>query len=110
MAKSLGVAQFKLRSERRIHRRFRLCLPVTAKDIDGNETSAYTRDISSHGVCFFISKPVSVGSRIQLAFTLPSEVTCNGPVRVKCKGRVIRVQQNCISAAVAAVIEDYVIG
>ena len=100
----------KLQVERRTHRRFRLCLPVMAKHSDGSEISAYTRDISSHGICFFVCQPFTVGSRIQLVLTLPSEITCNGPLLVRCRGRVIRVQENCISAAVAAVIEDYVIG
>jgi hypothetical protein len=96
--------------ERRTNRRFRLCLPVTAKDSRGGEISAFTRDISCRGICFFVREPVALGSRIQLLLTLPPEVTSNGPVPVKCRARVVRVQQNCISSAVAAVIEDYTIG
>jgi hypothetical protein len=100
----------KAQVERRSHRRFRLCLPVRVRDNQAREAEAHTRDISSHGICFFVSQPFVVGSAVQLVLTLPSEITCNGPVRVRCLGRVIRVEQNCISAAVAAVIEDYEIG
>jgi hypothetical protein len=96
--------------ERRTNRRYRFCLPVVAKNGDGAEISAYTRDVSSRGICFFVKEPPAVGCPLQLIFTLPPEVTCNGPLPIKCRGRVIRVQQNCICAAVAAVIEDYVIG
>ena len=100
----------KAQVERRSQRRFRLCLPVQVRDSEAREVVAHTRDISSHGICFFVSQPFAVGSALQLILTLPSEITCNGPVRFRCLGRVIRVEQNCISAAVAALIDDYELG
>ena len=77
-------------SERRNTQRFQMRLPLTVRWTTGaavGETSTESRDVSSRGVYFFLSKDVKQGSAIEILLTLPNEITLAGPVRVRCLGR-----------------------
>jgi hypothetical protein len=95
--------------ERRTSRRFPLSLPVLAKSPAGGEVQTQTRNISSRGICFHASEGFKVGSALEFVLTLPAEVTFTEPIRIACKGRVVRVEPAAdgTKAAVAGVIEDY---
>src|SRR6266478_5798587 len=78
-------------SERRTTQRFSMRLPLTVRWTTGaavGETSTESRDVSSRGVYFFLSKDVREGSPVEILLTLPHEITLAGPVRVRCLGRV----------------------
>jgi hypothetical protein len=95
--------------ERRTSRRFPLSLPVLAKYPAGGEVWTQTRNISSRGICFYASNGFTVGSALEFVLTLPAEVTFTEPIRIACKGRVVRVEkkEDGTTAAVAGIIEDY---
>lgn len=97
--------------DQRATRRFPLRLPVIVKSpLGGIEAAALTRDVSSRGVCFFLeSAIVETGSFIEFTLTLPPEITMTESIRVRCRGRVVRVENTAYEGrtAVAAQIEKY---
>lgn len=87
-------------------------LPLTVRWTTGaavGETNTESRDVSSRGVYFFLSKDVKEGSPVEILLTLPNEITLAGPVRVRCLGRVQRTEQRGDegSVGVVAAIERY---
>ena len=95
--------------EKRAARRFSMDLPIAVKFLDNGtyEVAGHTRDVSSHGVFIFLNSDVSVGTGIEFVLTLPSEITLADPVRVRCKGRVVRVDRTGREQGVAVAIEKY---
>lgn len=98
-------------TERRNTQRFNMRLPLTVRWTTGaavGETSTESRDVSSRGVYFFLSKEVKEGSPIEILLTLPNEITMAGPVRVRCLGRVQRTEpRDEGNMGVVAAIERY---
>jgi hypothetical protein len=98
-------------SERRTTQRFSMRLPLTVRWTTGaavGETATESRDVSSRGVYFFLSKDVKEGSPVEILLTLPNEITLAGPVRVRCLGRVQRTEPRDEGAVgVVAAIERY---
>ena len=96
--------------EKRATRRFALRLPVSVRyDQTPEEHAAQTRDVSARGICFYLEAPLLVGSAIDFPLTLPPEITLTESIRVRCKGKVVRVENNSADAKVpvAAVIDEY---
>ena len=98
-------------AERRGEQRFPLRLPVVVKSLQGGvqEESSLTRDVSARGVFFYFDRSLEEGTPLELVLTLPAEITLSESIRVRCKGRVIRVigGQGDGKTGVAAVIEQY---
>src|SRR6202030_4612877 len=94
---------------RRATRRFTLRLPVSVRYGENEqEHEAQTRDVSARGICFFVDSAIQAGSPIDFTLTLPPEITLTESIRVRCKGRVVRVEGGTASKiAVAALIEQY---
>ncbi|HXY06545.1 MAG TPA: PilZ domain-containing protein [Terriglobales bacterium] len=96
---------------KRATRRFALRLPVSVTySHDGEqEKAAQTRDVSARGICFYLDSAIATGSPIEFTLTLPPEITLTESIRVKCKGRVVRVDNAAPGSkvAVAAVIDEY---
>lgn len=87
--------------------RFPLHLQVTLKTPDG-EYHATTTDISSGGVCFHLEAAIEVGSRVEFAVEMPSEVLgAQQTVNVLCVGRVVRCDTEVAGWTVAVVIDEY---
>src|ERR1017187_1593704 len=96
--------------DKRATRRFALRLPVTVRyGEDDHEHSAQTRDVSARGICFYVDSAIQAGSAINFTLTLPPEITLTRSIRVRCKGRVVRVEGGSPAnkMAVAAVIDEY---
>ena len=95
--------------EKRAIRRFALQLPVTVTAMSGETVAAETRDVSSHGICFFCDSAMEPNSAIDFTVTLPTEVTMTEPISVHCRGTVVRVEKNQSGAkfTVAAEIDSY---
>jgi len=96
--------------DKRSTRRFPLRLPVSVRYGEGEpEHEAQTRDVSARGICFFVESGIQAGSPIDFTLTLPPEITLTESIRVRCKGRVVRVEGGVPPAkmAVAAVIDEY---
>jgi len=97
--------------EKRTTRRFGLRLPVSVNSVSNGpaEAPAQTRDVSARGICFYVDSAVEAGSAIEFTLTLPPEITLTESIHVRCKGRVVRVDNpsGAGKMAVAAVIDDY---
>ena len=104
------MAEAQQEKEKRAARRFALRIPVSiarAEDTEYSE-SAEIRDVSARGICLYLDSPIEQGSPIGFTLTLPPEITLTESIRVQCKGRVVRVEDNAEGKmAVAAVIEEY---
>lgn len=98
-------------AERRGEQRFPLRLPLVVKSMHGGvrEESSFTRDVSARGAFFYIDGKLAEGTPIELVLTLPAEITLSENIRVRCKGKVVRVVGaiNGGKTGVAAVIERY---
>lgn len=96
--------------EKRAARRFALRVPVTVnRNTNGTAEAAQIRDVSARGICFYVDSAIAQGSPIGFTLTLPPEITLTESIRVQCKGRVVRVEDNNRDGkvTVAAVIEEY---
>ncbi len=98
-------------AEKRATRRFALRLPVSVNYSGNNDAtlSAQTRDVSARGICFYMDTPMTTGSDIEFTLTLPPEITLTESIRVRCKGKVVRVESGMADSKVpvAAVIDEY---
>lgn len=78
--------------ERRIGQRFAFNLPVSLRDIrNAAEGLGFTQDLSSRGAFLFTTMALSEGAEIELTLRMPSEITLGESMRVRCRGRVLRV-------------------
>jgi hypothetical protein len=95
--------------EKRTTRRFFLDLPIAIKFLNNGtyEVTGHTRDVSSRGVFFYVSSEITEGAVIEFIMTLPSEITFTDPIRVRCAGKVIRVDKTAQGQGVAVAIEKY---
>jgi hypothetical protein len=97
-------------NDKRATRRFALRLPVSVRyGENGEEHAAQTRDVSARGICFYVDSAIQAGSALDFTLTLPPEITLTESIRVRCKGRVVRVEGGgpANKLAVAAVIDEY---
>lgn len=98
--------------ERRTAQRFDMRLPVVvlARDDGPTELHSETRDVSSRGAYFTVNRDLPIGSSIELVLTLPREIIVAGPIRVRCQGRIVRVEEKENEerkVGVATVIDRY---
>jgi hypothetical protein len=98
-------------SEKRAIRRFSLQLPVIVNAVSESgepvQTTAETRDVSSNGICFYCDAAMERRSEIEFTVTLPAEVTMTEPLKVLCRGTVVRVEKGDGRFTIAAAIESY---
>jgi len=104
------MAETQQEKDKRATRRFALRLPVSVRyGENGADHDAQTRDVSARGICFFLDSAIQAGAAIDFTLTLPPEITLTESIRVRCKGRVLRVEGGSANGkmAVAAVIDEY---
>jgi hypothetical protein len=78
--------------ERRIGQRFAYNLPVSLRDVStAAEGLGFTQDLSSRGVFLFTDMALSEGREVELTLKMPSEITLGESMRVRCRGRILRV-------------------
>jgi PilZ domain-containing protein len=78
--------------ERRVGQRFPFNLPVSLRDVStAAEGLGFTQDVSSRGAFLFTSMALSEGAEIELTLKMPSEITLGEGMRVRCRGRVLRI-------------------
>jgi hypothetical protein len=90
-------------------RRFEMRLPAIVRLDGACEFHTETQNVSARGIFFYLEKPVSAETRLEIILTFPPHVTLTDAIRVRFTGRVIRVE-NPLPAArvgVAAMIENY---
>jgi c-di-GMP-binding flagellar brake protein YcgR len=101
-------------TERRSARRYDLTLPVSirfAAERLVNRQEGRTRDISTRGLYFVVSRDLDAGSELDITLTLPAEITHGTDVFVRAQGKVVRVERRVEDGeprmGIAAVIERY---
>jgi len=94
--------------ERRGAQRFDFHLPVTVR-LAGSEREGYgfTQNLSARGAFFYTDFPLAEGNSIELTLVMPSEITLAENMRVRCRGKVMRVVPTANKAVVAAYLEGY---
>jgi len=81
-----------VRVERRAGQRFPYLLPLSlSQSSTAIEGAGFTQDLSSRGVFFFTDVPLEEGSEIEITLKMPSEITLGESMRVRCRGRILRV-------------------
>jgi hypothetical protein len=90
-------------------RRFDMRLPAIVRLESVGELHTETQNVSARGVFFYLDRPISAGTKLEMIITFPPHVTLTEAVRVSFKANVIRVESLVLSAriGVAALIEDY---
>jgi PilZ domain len=92
--------------ERRIGQRFAFNLPVSLRDTStAVEGMGFTQDLSSRGAFLFTDMALTEGAEIELTLKMPSEITLGNSMRVRCRGRVLRVTNPAESWGSAALAE-----
>jgi hypothetical protein len=78
--------------ERRAAQRFDFQLPVSIR-LAGSDREAvgFTQDLSARGAFFYTDCAVPEAAQIDLTVVMPSEITLTERMRVRCRGRVVRV-------------------
>jgi hypothetical protein len=97
------------RQERRTMRRFDMRLPAVVHLAETGEFHTETQNVSARGVFFYLDRPLSAGTRVEVTLTFPPHITLTDAVRVRFTARVIRVESPLPSLRIgtAAMIEDY---
>jgi len=98
-------------NERRGSQRFKISAPLTVI-VGEHEIPAYTRDLSNHGVYFYLTLPDStlIDRDFEFLIEMPSEITLTASCRIRCRGKLVRKEvtsRNLTGAGVAAEILDY---
>jgi hypothetical protein len=94
--------------ERRASQRFEFQLPIAVR-LTGtdNQGCGFTQDLSGRGAFFYTDFKVAEGDAVELTFVMPSEITLTENMRVRCRGRVTRVQPIESKYGVAVHLEGY---
>ena len=95
--------------DRRHRQRFSINAPVTFS-MGKCEVQAYTRDLSSQGLYLYAASAegLSIGQNIELLIKLPPEITLSSCCLIRCRGRVLRIEDTPgDSTGIAAEIGQY---
>jgi PilZ domain len=99
------------RFERRPTQRFTLHLPISVQYAGDTapESSGFTQDLSARGVLLYTDLPLAEADAVEIVFMMPSEITLTEAMRVRCRGKVVRVVRPVGGTArgVAVRIEGY---
>lgn len=81
-----------IQHERRAAQRFDFQLPVSIR-LTGSDREAggFTQDLSARGAFLYTDCAVSEAAQVELTLVMPSEITLTEKMRVRCRGRVVRV-------------------
>jgi hypothetical protein len=101
LSKTGGRIRLVKKSEKHRATRHRGATPVELKDGKG-----ITRDFSSTGIFFETDKSFTQGQPINFTIVLEN-VDPDRPVRVKCRGEIVRVEESGQKIGVAVAISSY---
>ena len=83
-------------------------IPVEVDRGKSRSVLAVTRDVSAGGVYFYLEPDILDGSTIEFVVTFPPEITLVKSLKVRCTGRIIRVDKPTPQGVgVAAEIQRY---
>jgi hypothetical protein len=81
-----------IQHERRGAQRFEFHLPISIRLADSDrEEPGFTQDLSARGAFFFTDCDIPEAADVELTLVMPSEITLAEKMRVRCRGKVLRV-------------------
>lgn len=87
--------------------RFPVKLPMHIKSQSG-ESDTESDNISANGVLFHHDKDMPIGSTIDFTISFPADVVgSDADVKVQCRGRVARTNEEAGRRGVGVVIDEY---
>ena len=104
------MSSSEVRLERRAAQRFDFQLPLSIRLINGErEGSGLTQDLSARGAFFYTDFVLEQGANVEVTLVMPSEITLSENMRVRCRGKVLRVTPPAIGnkIGVAVHLENY---
>jgi hypothetical protein len=111
MASGEDMTTSQVQLERRSTQRFDFHLPVSVRLIadPAHEGCGFTQDLSARGALFYTDFHLSLGDAVELTLVMPSEITLAENMRVRCRGKVVRVcpPGTGSKSAVAVQLEGY---
>lgn len=96
-----------LQHERRSRQRFEFQVPVSIR-VNGSdqEEPGFTQDLSARGTFLYTDCRADVGCAVELTLMMPSEITLAESMRVRCRGKILRVvQRDAVMNRVGLAIE-----
>jgi hypothetical protein len=96
--------------ERRATQRFDFQIPVTIRLSDKQtESTGFTQDLSARGALLYTDLAVAQGDAVELTLSMPSEITLTESMRVRCRGKIVRVSTDLTGTkfGVAVHLEGY---
>ncbi|MGE5205614.1 MAG: PilZ domain-containing protein [Chlamydiota bacterium] len=95
--------------ERRAAQRFPFQIPVALRLADGVECRGLTQDVSARGAFISTDTQVPEAGCLEFTLVLPPEITLTESMRVRCRGKAVRVEGPGLGAkfGVAVVVEHY---
>jgi hypothetical protein len=96
-------------SERRKHRRIEMELPIEIYLNDSDVPAVgSTKNVSAGGVKFVVARRLEPNSNVEFVLSLPPEITLCDTMRVRCKGKVLRVTPDGeLGSTAVASIQNY---
>lgn len=98
-----STVNFDGRDHGRVAPRFRIGVPVELEDGIGQ-----TRDLCTTGVFFTATHTYTPGAQVEFTIVL-DEMNANKPLRMRCSGEVVRIEELGGEFGVAAKISEYTI-
>jgi len=93
--------------ERRAAQRFDFQLPLSVRLINGEgEGSGLTQDLSARGAFFYTDFVLEQGANVEVTLVMPSEITLSENMRVRCRGKVLRVTPPAIGNKIGVPARD----
>jgi hypothetical protein len=93
--------------ERRAAQRFDFHLSISVRLSGGDrERCGFTQNLCARGALFHTDLPLCEADAIELTLVMPSEITLADNMRVRCRGRVLRVLSSAVGRSVVAVHLD----
>src|ERR1700719_1561656 len=96
--------------ERRAAQRFDFHLPASVRLAGGErEGCGFTQNLSARGALFHTDLALSEADAVELTVVMPAEITLAENMRVRCRGKVLRVDSSAgdSRSVVAVQLEGY---
>jgi hypothetical protein len=95
--------------ERRAAQRFPFQIPVTLRLSGEVECRGVTQDVSARGAFILTDTKAPESGCVEFTLVLPPEITLTESMRVRCRGKAVRVEGPGLGAnfGVAVVVERY---
>ncbi len=94
-------------ADKRVSRRLKANGKLTVRGFNAHDGEAQLRDFSTRGVFLYLHNKVAEGALLELVLPLPAGVNVADEGWIRCKCRVVRVEDRGNEYGVAAVIEEF---